>query len=389
MDILKITIAPYGDLFIIPYAPNNSGGDALEFFTDVLNSYTNEAEVRAQMRAIPREELIYPYGFQYEKMMGTFNAVTAGIRARWAIPLWFEAQQVTVATGVAAIALDTDYHDFRAGGLAMVYTTRGTWQVLKVATAVAGVLTLATAPTVGGKAFVMPVRLGWVSGQAAFKPTGYKNSTKLTYQVDDVRTGLTDAAPQYNGYDLYTDPYIIDGAGAGTVTRQDDQVEFSTGNIARSTPWKASEYGKMYGYVGTTPKELYDLKCFFYRRAGKFREFISPSFESNLRKASVGAVVSTFKIVDDGYASLMHHPGKLVGFGLDDGTWQIRAVNTVAVLGAGQSQLNLATPLNVDASRIRVVSYAGRNRLDTDRLEITLEPGGYSHAGFQVLELGA
>jgi hypothetical protein len=387
--MLKVTTALYGDLYLVAQPPSDQASEGLEFFTDVIASYTNEHEERNQMRALPRQSLAYEYKVQYANTMQTWNAIAAGLRLKWAVPLWFEAQQLAIASAQTVFAVDTTVHDIRASSLVLLYTLRGEWQLLQVDNITDNTVTTTTGTTLNGRAFIMGVRVGTVSGQAAFKPSGRDNDVKITYFIDDVAPGLSLAMPQYNGFDLETNPYDIDDTASTQLSQLDTQLEYSTGNVAHLSPQTMPRYSSTRQWKGFSVADLHALRCWFYRRAGRFRPFYSPTFESNAKKNSTGIVANVFKIVDDGYRTMVWPKRKDLAFGLKDGSWLVRNATAATDLGAGITQVTLDTALNIDAGDIRVVSYASLCRLDTDRLEIALRPNGYSSTSYSVLEVGS
>lgn len=386
MKSLMVSTTSHGNLALLPYLVQTGSKEVLEFLTDVNASATNEVEVRDQMRAIPRQTYTYTYDLAYLKTMGVANAVSAAIRSSWAVPEWAAAQSVVVASGQTVVNVDTAIHDLRVGSLAMLYSLAGTWELVEVASLTGTSITV-PATSLNGLIYVVPVRIGYISGQSKFAPTGFDSQMKLVFNIDDVLTGLTETASQLNGLDLYTDPYLIDGSGATTISQDDVQVEYGTGNIDHSTSWARSQYGYNAQRDGLGPSDLWKLKQFFYRRAGKYRPFYQPTFESNLRKASTGTVASTFKFWDDGYVALLSSVRTRLGFKLRDGSWLIRNASAAVDLGADQGQVTLSAPLNVPASQIQLVSFVGQNRLDTDRLEITHQGNGYFTTAYNVLEI--
>lgn len=386
MKSLMASTVSHGSLALLPYPIQTGAKETLEFYTDINASATNETEDRSQMRAIPRQSYAYVYDLPYLQTMGVFNAVSKALRAAWAVPEWSVAQAVTVVPGQIALPVDTLVHDFRVGSLALLYSLTGLWELVEVS-ALTSVSITVPATTLTGLIYVIPVRVGYVSAQTQLRPSGYDGAIKLTFNIDDVLAGLTETVPQLNGLDLYTDPYLIDGTGTTTISQEDEQVEYGTGNIAHATPWARSQYGANVRRDGLGAADLWAMKQFFYRRAGKFRPFYQPTFESNLRKASTGTVGSTFKFWDDGYVSLLSDVRTRLGFQLRDDSWLIRNASAAIDLGGGQGQVTLGAPLSIPASQIRLVSFVGQSRLDTDRLEISHQGNGYFTTAYNILEI--
>lgn len=376
----------YGKVALIPYPVQAGSSETLGFDTDILTSYTAQFEQRSKMRAIPRQSFTYAYDCGYDFMQKIYNAIYANIRGKWLIPLWFELQPITATVGQTSLAVDTSVHDIRANTYVLVYSNFKTWQVVKVSSITATTATVA-ALTIAGFAYVVPLRVGWFSAQSNMLPTGFANLIKGVFVVDDVLTGLTETVPQLNGLDFYSTPYLIDKSGSTQVFWDEDQSDFTTGNIAHSTAWANARYQKSYMFQDNGQAALRAFKNYFYRRAGKYRAFMSPTFEANLRSASSGIVGTTYKFFDDGYAANLYSLRKIVGFMLTDGTWQTRNILSVADLGDGTAQVVLDSALNIDANLISYCSFVAQNRLDADQISISFESFDMYRASINVMEI--
>lgn len=386
MTALIFDSSIYGDVAAIPYPVRTNATESLEYYTDVLQSYTNEAEERAQLRALPRQFMSYRHDASFGYMQEIYNAVRANLRGKWLVPLWFELQSVVVAVDQSTFAVDTLLHDLRVNTHALIFKSLCEWQIVRITEKTDTSITTFETCTLQGRAFIVPFRVGRLTGNANASPTGYNNSFQLQYLVDDVLTGLTETPPQYNGKDFYTKPYLTDGKGSVQIIQPDDQLEFNVGGINSDTNWKRTVETKEYGFDGQGIAEYRAFKNYFYRRAGRFRPFYSPSFESNLQNRSTGTVVNTFKFKNEGYDALFANI-KRIGFRLADGTWQVRSATATLDLGGGEAQISLDTPLNVAAKDIELVSFVSLNRLDTDRVELQLGQNQYFQTSASVVEI--
>jgi hypothetical protein len=315
------------------------------------------------------------------------------VRNNWGIPFWTEAQRVTgVADAQTVFNVDTTVHDLRAGSPVLLYQTYCKWEVKEIQSITGSSITLTNGTTLSGVVYVIPMLVGYVVGDITTSPTGFDSQAKLTFQITNVLTGLgVTVPPQYNGYDLYTDPYLAgdSSGGSNTFTQQQNTSDYDVGDIYQVTPWIPQRYSKNYATDGSGASDIRALKEFFYRRAGKFRPFYAPTFESNLRKASTGNITTTFKFYDDDFVAALASKRNVVAFGLDDGTWQLRPYSAPTALGDGTAQITLGSALNINASRILCVSYAALNRLDTDSLSIGHKQAGYFTSNFPALEIAA
>lgn len=387
MSDLIFTSSLYGTVGAIPYAPRNGATESLEFFSDVLQSYTNEAEERAQLRALPRNYFEYQHDASFQYQQEIYNAVRANIRGTWLIPLWFEYQTTTAALAQTVFAVDTLLHDLRADSHALLFKSICEWQVVTIAAITDTTIETVEECTLQGRVYVIPFRVGKLSGNAGGSINGYGSTFKLQYYVQDVLRGLTEAPTQYNGHDFYSIPYLIENSASVNILQAENQVEYSVGDIASDTSWARSMYGREQKYDGQGMAEFRAFKNYFYRRAGRFRDFYSPTFESNLLNKSTGTVASTFKFKDEGYVDRLFAHMKRIGFRLADGTWQVRNATAAANIGGGEGQMTLDSPLNVPAKDIELVSFVTLNRLDTDRVDITLGQNQYFSSSAAVVEI--
>lgn len=377
----------YGTVGCIPYPIADGATEALEFYTDVISSITNEAEERSQLRALPRQyfkhNLVSSFGYQQE----IANALRANLRGTWLVPLWFEAQRVAVAVGQATVPVDTLLHDLRTGSHALLFKSVCDWQLVTV-NGITDTTIDITESRLSGMVYVVPLRKGRVSDNASAAPTGYNNEFELQYYIEDVLSGLTEDPAQLNGQDLYTVPYLLEGDSASAkILWNEEQVEYVLGNISSDTTWQRARYQRGYFFDGQGPQEYRELKNYFYRRAGRFRAFYSPTFESDLQKRSTGQVTNTFQFKDEGYVAQLFPTLNRLGFELADGSWVVRTATAASNPSPGIGQVTLNAALNVPASAIRRISYVTLNRLDTDRMEITLGQNGRFTTSASVVEI--
>lgn len=377
----------FGSVGIIPYPVSPGASEILEYSTDVLASYTAKSEERNCMRALPRHNYQYVYKAGSNYMQAIFNALSSNIRGKWLIPLWFEVQEATATVGQTVFPVDTTIHDIRANSYVLIFSDVESWQVAKVSAVTNSSITC-EASTLQGLIYIVPLRYGFISGQSNLAPNGYQNEIKARFEIEDVLSGIAAVPAQLNGKDFYTTPYLIADAGDSQIYMEEDQTQFEVGGINSSTPWLASRYGKTYLWDDNGQQALRALKAYFYRRQGRFRSFLSPSFEPNLRSASAGIVGTIFKFYDEGYTDNLFATKKLLGFKLNDGTWLTRTASNAIHLGNGLDQLTLSSALNVDANKISYVSFISENRLDTDRLEINLDIFDRFKANASVMEIG-
>jgi phage baseplate assembly protein gpV len=122
-----------------------------------------------------------------------------------------------------------------------------------------------------------------------------------------------------------------------------------------------------------------------HRRAGRYRAFWQPTFESDFRVRSMGTVTTSLIVASDDY---LPHSAQRPHLAVEAaGVWYARTITDAVQLDADRVQLVLNSALNVAAERIARVSYLGLKRLDTDRVEMNWVGGGVCTVEMRLLEL--
>jgi hypothetical protein len=98
------------------------------------------------------------------------------------------------------------------------------------------------------------------------------------------------------------------------------------------------------------------MREFVHRRCGRSRPFWQPSFESDFRVASTGAITTTLDVQDDDYRAFAAKRAHIAVETADG--WLPRAITNRTDQGSGVTRLTLR------------VCFLGLKRLDTDRIEI-------------------
>ena len=378
----------YGDASILPYPAEVPIKETLEFLTDVIQAY-DASEQRIALRSFARQSFSYTIPLNPNTFAEAFNTQYGAIRSNlWVIPIWSESQYVgNVGNDTLEIECVTEYYSFTLNSLAMLINACGEYQVLQVEEVESDRIVLSE-PTDGfiGNAYLMPVRRGWIQGDVEMPTSGYRSKQSLTYVIDDSPFLVPDAPTQYLSNDIYYNvPYLTNGSLEARLSQHQEIVDMQLGVVTRLTYWTRPQYGKPWRFIMTTPQEVFAFREFFYRRAGKYRQFWFPTFDSNMRITSTGNITTTLVVKIDSfidYASARTHIAIEA-----NGTWYPRAISGVTPLDSERMQFTLSSTLGgIPASSIARVSFLGLHRLDTDRAEL-IHKSGVVEANLQVLEL--
>ncbi|WPK38608.1 tail assembly protein [Pseudomonas phage Aergia] len=357
----------------LPYIFEAPAKEVLEWKTDVLT--TNDgSEQRVRLRKKPRQSFNVTYPIPYREMARAENLVYGWLTRRWAVALWSEAQQVgTLLAGTTVINIDTTASDYRDGALIMIWESNRKSATADVGIVSAGALTLnrPLAETFNNP-WIVPVRLGRIVGNVSRATSGYNGSLEMTYEFSDNIDLDPPAAPtQFLGYDVYFDEALKNGeALTDSLQARVDVVDYGTAAGASFySPWTYTRIGRPYKFLLQGLQDIWNFRKFLHRRAGRLRPFWVPTFENNMRVAQTGELTQSIEVYADDYREFAPERTH-IGILLDDGTWLLRTINAATASGTDTAVIGLDAPININANRIRQISFLGLKRLDADRVEL-------------------
>lgn len=357
----------------LPYIFEAPAKEVLEWKTDVLT--TNDgSEQRVRLRKKPRQSFNVTYPIPYREMARAENLVYGWLTRRWAVALWSEAQQVgTLLAGTTVINIDTTASDYRDGAPIMIWESNRKSATADVGIVSAGTLTLnrPLAETFNNP-WIVPVRLGRIVGNVSRATSGYNGSLEMTYEFSDNIDLDPPAAPtQFLGYDVYFDEALKNGeALTDSLQARVDVVDYGTAAGASFySPWTYTRIGRPYKFLLQGLQDIWNFRKFLHRRAGRLRPFWVPTFENNMRVAQTGELTQSIEVYADDYREFAPERTH-IGILLDDGTWLLRTINAATASGADTAVIGLDAPININAGRIRQISFLGLKRLDADRVEL-------------------
>jgi hypothetical protein len=370
----KITTTLYGDLALIPFQAESTMVETWEFYTDVSIA-RDLSEERIQGRSKPRVVYNYKIPLSSTKAQESFNTEFGGLRIDNAIPVWSDVQYVgLVAAGATSISCNTELYDLRENSLAMLFNC-GNWQIIEINSIDTSSITLTAGVTLEiNKAYLIPVRKGWVRGAISRNVSGYSASTSINYVVDDNPYLEAEVPDQYLSNDIYFEPLLKDSETLNTsLNQQQTIVDQVVGPVARFTDTTRPQQIKPFYSILENRQQIVNFKKFLFRRAGKYRPFWLPSFENDLRLLSTGTISTTITISSDSfiaYASQRTH----IAIHANE-AWHARAVSNPIQLDADRVQLTLSSALNLPADKIVCISYLGLYRFDSDKIDLTWQSG--------------
>lgn len=383
-----VTVPELGELVVLPFHPEAPFSEVLEWKTDVINSH-NGTESRYRTRNAPRQAFSMRCPIPPEFNARAVNtAYGARARRSWGIPVWTEAQPVgSVSFGATSISLDTTNRDFRPDSLALLWSSPGTWRVVRIDEVTASSITLKeeVGLTLHG-AHAMPLRVGRLRSNISRATNGYRTALSFTQEVEDNIVLASDAPTQYEGHDIYFDENLFDGDGhTQEITSRVDVIDYETGKVQQFAPWTFNRQAYPYRKVLDGLAEVLAFKKWLHRRAGKLRPFWLPTFENNVRLSMTGMVEASIIFHNDAYLPLGNDHTH-IAIETKSGQWYARTITETSGTGNFRTA-QLDSAVNVLASDIRRVSFLGLHRLDTDRVELSWQGGGVCVSEFRIIEV--
>ena len=129
----KVTTTAFGELALVSLPAEAPARERLRWLTDVMTS-RNGTEERFQVRGAPRQVFEYSVPQQADQRPEAFQTEWGALRNElWAIPVWSQAQSVgSVSAGLTTLSCDTTNYELREDGLALLFTSPTSYQVLEI-----------------------------------------------------------------------------------------------------------------------------------------------------------------------------------------------------------------------------------------------------------------
>lgn len=378
----------YGLLGLIQIPSTAPFRETLGWLTDITDAYDG-GEERLKLRTKPRQQFSFQFTAQPKYSREIYNTVYGGQVRRWGIPLWPQARAAgNLGETQTVLPVDTRYSDFRVGDAVLILGSCEVWYVGFIDALTDSTITLTEElPLSIGGAYCVPLRTGRLTTSGQKSTSGYGAVWSLGFEVDDNLLWDPTAPDQYFGDDIYLQPNLLEGDSTSeNIFTERETFDFELGTVKAFTPWDNSRTSRNYRALTHTDAQAWALRGWLHRRAGRYRRFWQPTFESDIRLASSGGLTSTVQVYSDGRNPWAMNRINLA-FGLRDGTWLPRRVTADSAVTLDTRQFTLNDPLNVNADDIICISYLGLRRLEADSIDLNWQGNGVLDMSVPVLEL--
>lgn len=392
-------LAPIADISVIitgsrivllPVTYRDKVKETLMFKTNVLNSY-NGTEQRVMVRQNPRHRLSIKAYLNKEDRFRVENLIYGWRNRIWAIPMWPDARRADpITVNDMTIYLDTTYADFRVDYLAVIWESSRKFDVFQIASKTDTSLTLDRGVNdTYDNPIVMPVRSARMVKDPRRKTTGYDATLETILEVtDNLAYPAAASAIQFNGEDtFFMEPLQTTNDGApDTYQHRIDLMDNTTGVIEQFSPWNFIRINREFELILEGSRDIWEMREWLYRRAGKLRPFYMPTYENNLRLISTGTILDSFVVEEDAYSTQSTARNHIAVL-LTDGSYLFRTIIASEINVDGNTDITIDSPLGVQADEIDEINYFGLKRLTSDNIDITWMPNNVVSIVLPITEL--
>lgn len=381
----------------LPKSPQN---ELLEWLTDIIEA-RDGSEQRARLRNAPRQSWEVSVLARTPAECAAIETALYGWQGRsWAMPVWPEQveMQGPLATGATGVNVDTTRADHRPAGLVMLWQSPQVNETLQVSGVSSGRLdfVLPTSVAFGpGPILVMPVRTTRIVGAARRDDhvSGPAEFGARFLVVDNVEFVGDPAPVQYKGYDVLLDPLLAEG---DMVQRQIERpmtvLDYGVGTCTIDAPRTYSTAGYEMRWRLRTQAEVWAMRKWLHRRAGRVAPFWMPSWRGDLElMATVGAAEKSIRVRDVSFSRLLYGcpVRRHIMVELTDGAQFFFEVLGAVTGNPGEDVLTIdgfigrvTTPADV-----RRISWLSLHRLNTDAVQLQHDRAGVARLAVPVKEI--
>lgn len=367
---MKITTT-YGDLALIKFPAQKPITEKLEWLTDTFIA-NDGTEYRESLRSMPRQIFEYTIPLTFWKKIESLNTIRGGIRQKWAVPIWTEAQFVgNLSAAQTQILCDTSTNYwFKVGGLVYLYSSNGENQFGEIEVRYANALDLVDGVTAQNNVYLMPLKIGYIQGEPRHSTNGLESVVTIRFLIQDYTDiGTIDVPEQFEGNDVYTEAPITNGFTDRTFSQEYEQIDFELGIVDIYSPLPNSRYGYQLGFICDGAAEIQKYKQFLYRREGKYKNFWIPSFENDIEHVSTGPITTTLLVKRDSIDEYVLDR-TFISILIKNGNWNHIEIESITLIDSERVQFNFGSSVGIDSEDIIMISYLNFCRLNADNVDI-------------------
>lgn len=367
--------------------------ETLEFVTDVQES-KDGSELRVSLRHFPRQSWSYDYIIAEGTEAQILENLLFDFQQRlFGVPVWFEDTVLTAGVSAGATSISvraTAFRDFREGGLAVIFTSQQTFDVLEISPGGITATTLTfESPTVnaysaGTPVFPLATCLASEHISGSRYPVGLRRKSIDFTNVENV-VELADLSP----FSTYKGKLLLDNGNSalsGTVTTGTRSrfltIDGEVGLVFQESPWDRTKPSQIFTLRAEGRQAVWELRRLVHALRGRQISFYVPTDASDLVPVSNLLNASNLLTVTNvGYAQFVRNrqPKSDIRVNFVDGSAPLlRAVTASVVVSPTQETLTVDSnwPATITPAQISRIDYLEKVRFDTDRVTIRYDPSG-------------
>lgn len=388
---------------LFPYEPEDVLTEDMVFLTDVLQALSGKEQRRA-LRANPRSVLDFTILVDDLDRQKMENQLFDGQQRGVGLPRWHEATKTTSAIIVTDTIINvetTDYADYRALGLAVVWVDPFNFETLQIASFTATTITF-NSPFLNAfpsGARVMPVATALLGKRV--KLERYRQglmSARIRGTVLDNSNDLSDvsAFSTYNSKVLLDDTaFMLSDPMVEAFTVRQVLFDNKTGSPKTLSDQDNSRKTSTKAFITIDRQSAWEVRQLLHALRGRQVSFYMPSFKDDFTAvANVGSGGSTVDVTDVQYSTLVQQaqPRDIIRIVKTDGTKSDpKEITGSSIPVAGTDRLSIAPAtwgINADVEDIERIEYIHKVRLDTDRIRMRFtDANGNMTVGIQTKEV--
>lgn len=376
--------------------------ERLGFLTEIIPSH-NRTEQRIAHRvdgsgnAVPTQSFSTQLFAAGEDGAGRLEHVLHGwLQKSWPVPIWPQAQMHTAAlpAGSSAIAVDTRYCDYRAGGYAIIWQGEDDYEIVEIDSVADAALTLdgVTLASYTGAKWIMPCRIGWIAGVGQLQRYHGGALVDLTWEVEDVAavTGFT-ADLTYDSMTVLTEPAYWPG-DCGEVSHDPDVAVIGgqTGPFEVIVNSTFNEVTQSHVWHPQTLQACWKLRQFLHAVKGRQTAFLVPTFRDDLVVTRpVGASDTSLYVAHRGITRNMNLNDlrTYLAFRPAGATIIPRKVSGMSVVSTAEEKIDLDTAPGAAFGVGDALCWVDKCRLASDTVTFTWQHRGQLECSTQLVRV--
>lgn len=382
---------------LFPWQPDIPVNETLEWATDIMTS-ANDTEQRASILLAPRQRIGMTVGFddpaQWQRM---HNVLFDWMPRVFGVPIWWEQRRLSAAAtaGQNFLLVDTNYADFRVGGLVMIISTvDASYEAFEIDSFTSSQINLTSfvQNNYTTADMVMPVRTAYLSGtpSGTRQLVNYESINVEFLTLDNVDLSDTTGSTLLNGLVLLDDPNATDSTLAESWSRPVTVLDGKSGRVFQTTLIDRSRMHSKKGWIMQSMQEMWRVRRMLHSLRGSKTPLYMPSYRQDfvLTQAISGGGTS-FRAKNSGYTQFVQTraPMNYVRVVFNDGTYVVRQITGSSEDGA-EELIVIASSFSgsiIPVSSVKRMELVVLMRISNDKASIQHNSAGLSEAKVELV----